>query len=660
MMVMQIPLVSATETVMYGDANSNGTVEISDVTKIQKFIANKDTLTDVQQTAAKVSGNRTISIDDATLIQKYVAKTIDKFPVEEQKSDTLSVDYSTFYSKEQTEDEKLYTELFDTNSAVSVQINISDAELQKIQNDYEKYDAMGSKSPIYRKADSVIFTINGTKYEIDEVGVRMKGNTSRNDFFKDGQITDLIHLKLSFGETFDDETYYGSDAKVWNDKAERKARKNRTFATLEKMDMKWNSTYDSTYVRQEYNYEMFRDYGLLASHCVPAATTVGSTYCGVYSLCEPIDDIFLNKFLPANEQGGDLYKCGWTNNGASLTTNCSIGAEDEDTCSFYNYDIKTNKKTTTHSAINNLISTLNSSDLDNTKFENVVDKDYFVKFAAVSYFSGNPDDMRNCYNNYYLYFRPNGKSVFIPYDFDRCLGVTYGADPSGNGMTQVSPYSTKSILLHEAQKNPLYKYAITSTGAYKAEYTKQLDIIAKGKWLTYENFQPYYNAASTNYSSLTTPSKDFNNVVASSLTLSESNVNMSVKTFMSRITAYYSSLTGGNTDNTYTINLTLPSNTPEGDTLYLASSWNEWSPNDESYKFTRTSATTATLTLDISQHLGDTIQFKVTRGSWSNAECLANGSSYVGTGTNRNHELTTQSGASTILNIENWIDLYAA
>lgn len=673
-LALQIPFMAsaATTGVLYGDADSNGHVTIVDATKIQKYLIEKESMTDTEKVASDVSGDGDISITDVTLIQKYLSQMITVFPVEETpESDTLVVDYSAFENREHTADEQLYTQLFDPNSSISVEINISDEELQKIQDDYVKYDDMGSKSPIYRKADSVVFTINNVSYTVDEVGVRMKGNTSRTDFFENGEMTNLVHFKLDFGETFDDEEYYGADAKVWEDSAERKARKNRTFATLEKIDLKWNSTYDSTYTRQNYNYEMFRDYGMLAAHCNAAATTIGDTYCGIYSLNEPIDDIFLEKYLPADEQGGDLYKCGWTMTGANFTSNCSIGAEDEDKGLFYNYDIKTNKKTTTHEALNKLISVVNSSSLDNEGFESVVDKDSFVKFAALSYFSGNADDMRNCYNNYYVYFRPNGKAVFIPYDFDRCLGVTYGADPSGNGMTQVSPYSNEALLQRETQKNPIYKYAISQTGAYKNEYTAELNKIVDGKWLDYNNYLPYYNAVKENYSNLYKPSKSFMNVNANYIKLSDSTVNMSVSDFMSRITSYYKSLatdptqpaTGATTptipreNSTFTINVTLPENTPTTDTLYVSSNSNNWSVANADYAMTRTSDTTATITFDSTDFVGQTLQFKLTRGNWETCECLADGSEYIG-GSTRHHDILVNSGNQVYnYTVEAWTDL---
>ena len=55
---------------------------------------------------------------------------------------------------------------------------------------------------------------------IGEVGVRMKGNTSRTDFYSDDEgMYNLVHFKLSFGETFDEEEYYGADANRWESAA---------------------------------------------------------------------------------------------------------------------------------------------------------------------------------------------------------------------------------------------------------------------------------------------------------------------------------------------------------------------------------------------------------------------------------------------------------
>ena len=103
-----------------------------------------------------------------------------------------------------------FINLFSADVKVELRLDISDEQLSLLQSDYEKYSSFGSKSPIYRKANLYVkMTLpNGNVKErfIEEVGVRMKGNTSRTDFYNSNDgMYNLIHLKISFGETFDKE-----------------------------------------------------------------------------------------------------------------------------------------------------------------------------------------------------------------------------------------------------------------------------------------------------------------------------------------------------------------------------------------------------------------------------------------------------------------------
>lgn len=419
------------------------------------------------------------------------------------------------YSKGQTQEDD-FINLFSADVKVELRLDISDEELQLLQSDYEKYSSFGSKSPIYRKANlHVKMTLpNGSVKErfIEEVGVRMKGNTSRTAFYNshDGMYN-LIHMKLSFGETFDKEEYYGSSAKVWNNSDARKARKNRTFATLEKMDIRWNKEDDATYIREIYSYDAYREMGVLVPHTNLASVDMGGNHLGVYTIYEPIDEIFLEKNLPENLLGGDLYKCGWgINGGASFASSCSIGVEDEDKGLFYAYDLKTNKKTSTHHALNNFISQMNKSSLTKEKIEQLMDVDNFISFAAISWFLGNPDDLRNNYNNYYLYFTPEGKAMFIPYDYDRTLGISHDWNPTGHGMTKDDPL-TKDMGAGGKQNNPVYLKTVVKGGLYVAEYKDRLSEIASSTIFSNARFVDRYEKAKKLYTGLTEPSKDFHN-----------------------------------------------------------------------------------------------------------------------------------------------------
>lgn len=416
-----------------------------------------------------------------------------------------------------TNEDPTYALLFDPHNHISLNIRMGTGELAKMQADYDAYRARGSKSPIYRMADLdvTITTPDGTStvYTLEQVGVRMKGNTSRISFYEEESgICNLIHLKLSFQETFDEASYYGADALQWSDDA-RKARKARTFAGLEKLDIKWNRCDDTTYLRETYAYEIFRSEGVPAPRTNLASVDWAGIHMGVYTIYEPVDKLFLQKRLPEEALGGDLYKCGWTSEGAAFTRPVSMGVEDEDAGEFYIYDLKTNKKTSDHAALRNLIATLNAGKVTREDFDRVVDRDNFLSFAAVSWFLGNPDDLRNNYNNCYVYFTPRGKAMFIPYDYDRCLGITKGWDPTGHGMTLDSPFSSTAEGNRSAQANPLFLLSVCQGGFYTEEYTRRLVRLTENPLLSDERFAERYALAAGLYGGETTPDKAFRNAV---------------------------------------------------------------------------------------------------------------------------------------------------
>ena len=412
------------------------------------------------------------------------------------------------------EDIAIFNALFSYENHIEIKLDISDSELKKLQQDYEKYASFGSKSPIYRMADMIITITtpdgNSTTWTIEQVGVRMKGNTSRTDFYSDGDgMYNLIHFKVSFQETFDKEEYYGSDALVWSDSTARKARKNRTFGTLEKIDLRWNRNDDTTYIRENYAYDLYREFGVLAPHTNLCSVDIGRDHAGVWVLYEPVDEVFLEKNLPASALGGDLYKLGWTYEGATFTSFSSYGVEDEDAGKFYVYDLKTNKKTSTHQSLKNLINTIKSSAATKNSIAELVDIENFIYYCAVSYIIGNPDDLRNNYNNSYIYFRADtGKMIVIPYDMDRGLGVNTW-NPYGDGMTKDDPFTKKNVC--GDQRSPLFLKTVCQGGYFVNEYIEALKDVDGSELLTSARFAESYNLAASLYSGDATPSKTYYN-----------------------------------------------------------------------------------------------------------------------------------------------------
>ena len=75
-----IPYVLLDE-VKLGDANGDGYVNISDVTDIQRAVAEMDTLDDLRKKAADINGDGVVTIDDATFLQTYLAEFETAYPI---------------------------------------------------------------------------------------------------------------------------------------------------------------------------------------------------------------------------------------------------------------------------------------------------------------------------------------------------------------------------------------------------------------------------------------------------------------------------------------------------------------------------------------------------------------------------------------------------
>ena len=68
-------------TVLWGDANNDGEIDVNDITLIQKILARLTASTDEAVQYGDVDGNGKLTIRDVTYIQMYIAKYIEEFPV---------------------------------------------------------------------------------------------------------------------------------------------------------------------------------------------------------------------------------------------------------------------------------------------------------------------------------------------------------------------------------------------------------------------------------------------------------------------------------------------------------------------------------------------------------------------------------------------------
>lgn len=383
-------------------------------------------------------------------------------------------------SSEAKSDSGLFDELFSSASSLSIQLRFSNASLMalsKLQSASRKYD------DVYFPADMEL-ELNGVKYAFAEVGVRMKGNTSRRAIVNnDNVIYQPCHFKVSFKETFDSEIYddpkLSSFRKSWESAESRAKRKDRTLFGQKKIDLKYIPRNNGTCkVREIYAYQSFEKEGLLAPKATLASLTVSndsSTLDGEFEVIECIDKQFLKKRFSKADAKGDLYKCVYNSRGkadlsrsgavtkdtdpetgrtiGTRVAKGNIGVEDNWNGYVPNYQLKTNDDngeesdfTSLSNYINGIWNTVYGPDGGSSSMiESVLDVDQFLKFSAVSYLLGNPDDQRYNYNNYYIYFIPStGKAVYIPYDWDWCLGSAWNEGLQDN-MKSTTPFDEWTI-----------------------------------------------------------------------------------------------------------------------------------------------------------------------------------------------------------------------
>jgi len=589
---------------------------------------------------------------------------------------------STIPIDDLTKDDLTYLDLFNINNTVSIEIDMSTEELQKIQNDFYKYSELNSKSPIYRRANSVKITVTIQNkdfvFEYDDVGVRMKGNTSRHEFIdEEGNIYSNIHLKLSFEETFDNPLFYTEEERtIWNSDIEKAAREDRKFLKMSKLDFRYNKLRDRSHIKEYYALEMYRAFGIMSQHSNFGKVIINQdgnkqVNYGTYLITEPLSKTFIKRSLdnennfinlsPWDEEKkgtvgvegsnyGQLYKASYGLNKGAGVPNMTylndnmLGVESDDGVNVPAFEIKTNTDNGgDHTLIKNAFNALQNE--SETKIANYVDLEYFAIYEAISTFLGCPDDLRNNYNNYGLYFRrTDGKMIIIPIDLDRVLGNSREWDPSGCALAETSPFERKAVGNGGVQVNPLYKKTILDdkSSTYKL-YFASLNEILNSVWSTNEHFNNIYNIVKTNYESF---EKTTINPVTFSLEEPYEGTahNMNFKEYLSRKEATINKALGNTVEPpkddeeaTTTPNLSTPNNTtsstPEvlenliaGCSIFYFRYTQNWETCDENNLFYKVDDTTYRFDHVISREDINDFRFKVfaselgSNGYWLRAD----------------------------------------
>jgi len=257
-------------------------------------------------------------------------------------------------------------------------------------------DPANASSELYFPADFHMVNSQMDTLLLIQVGIRLRGNTSRTH--------DKKSFKIDFRE------YNGGK-----------------FFGYKKFNLKPNVN-DPSLVREPLTLQFYRNMDVPAARTHPVRFYINDEYLGLYMNTEQVDDEFLE--LRYGHSDGFLYKCSW---GATLTNNGQVFNTEL-------FESEINKLSDTRAEIDNFVKVLNNTSDANfqTEIEKVFNVDRYIRQLAVEALLGHWDGYSYNQNNYYLFYNSQSQLVeFIPYDTDNTWGIDWvGRDWATRDLTQ--------------------------------------------------------------------------------------------------------------------------------------------------------------------------------------------------------------------------------
>ena len=583
-----------------GDVDLNGKLSIRDTTYIQKYLAKKLSLTSQQMRLADFNLDGEVNIWDATKIQKVIAK-IEDMPTESTYT-TPTKEYVTpeeFGLTPNTVDEmRCFQKALDSATELGIPLNL------------------GGKTYYIYTSDAKCPIINGSLKIMPSSSLVLTGNSvSLNNvniarwWDGDGYEFGDVRLHLTDGCVIENCNFSSqtiTPSIFCNTEASNTTIKNCTFS--EGFGILFN---DAVQEKRNYNDVLY-------------TSTIGK---GLY-----IDNCTFNTEGKSVQYAGDNIEVNTPYNRFSdvRVTNCiSYGAKEG---SFMGIGFGFAQVDNLVCSDNVLYNIEGPGAIHMEGCTDVESKNNFVnnsKYGIMCLFTQDAlydnNTLDNCeYGIYCLSQYPYGYDEAICFSNNSILNCT-SCPFKGSGL------KNSQIVNNIFQTDSHYASAVIQL-EYSEEYkTSGISIV--------ENTIEYIGDLTEKYWAY---------IVGTDCTLTENKIiGLNSSNFVNSINPVIS------------IKLNLPTNTPESDTLYLASDLNDWNPADRSYTFTRTSKTTAEITFTVNPESIETpVEFKVTRGSWQTGECNANGEGNVGDYGVLNHTFDIYGSGLYIVNIADWTDLY--
>ena len=348
-----------------------------------------------------------------------------------------------------TDNSGVQSYVFDTTTVPSIYITMDQADMNYF------YTTAGRYTEEYKKAAVFHFVKNGVTNTVGEIGIRPRGNTSRDK--------GKIPFKISF-------------SKFYN---------GRRFFSLKKLNLNPDIN-DPSLARRYIVHYMLRKMGVATSLVNHVRLFINGYYMGVYINTENIDKKLISREFGDTEDG-NLYKCLWP---APLTETTAIELKAATHTpnggirpSCRAYELKINETADDYSGLADLTSTINGSP-SQYDLSSRINIDTYLKNLAVTVMAGHWDNYWNNQQNYYLYQKSSdSKWEYFVYDPDNTFGC-------GDSWLSTDT-TTWDFFNWNGMKNssrPLVN-AVLSIPAFVTQYSNNLIYIATN----------FYDPSSPNY-----------------------------------------------------------------------------------------------------------------------------------------------------------------
>jgi len=327
--------------------------------------------------------------------------------------------------------------IFENTQIIKIELNFS-------QTSFWDSLTLNYESKTYMKADLILNDSTGT-YAFDDVGVRLKGNSS---YTHPGN---KKSIKIDFNKYVKGQNYDG----------------------LKKLNFS-NAFKDPTLMREKLFFDLCRKVNVPAPRANFANVYLNGTLWGFYTVIEQIDDQFLDWRILDDD--GNLFKAGDNFGGGPG------GGGNEADLKYYGgdqsdyedlYELKSNEDENDWSDLIELIDFIdNSSSAD---FENYLAKhielEEYLRSAALDNLFSNLDSYTGSARNYYIYHNlTTAKWEWIKWDGNESFG-TYTGGPGLSNLTSLALdyHSDNRPLLENIFKSQLLYDQYKSEICYLAE-----------------------------------------------------------------------------------------------------------------------------------------------------------------------------------------------